>query len=633
MQFPPLDNHGSGRGSAWGGIASLRDYKVGVEGDVDGPDGDQEADIRRRRDLAYQWYTRLSFPSYDKFVATTKTQGMQITKADVDLLPWKASPTKDGKKKMSVDRAMYNKLKLGLVKSAPLVPCTIEVTKSCQVGENQEDVDPAEGCIPDLEDPVKDHEKERNNDDEEEEEYEYVTDSDSDCSYETVEEEEEGEEEEDDDEDGEEEDEDEYETDSDDEKEEEAKQEIEEEESGSEHESDDEDDDIVVFNSTIAVAESSQFEEEEDDDDSEDSDEDDGDDDVDDSDSTDGNASDTEEPEPVEVEQQEQGYCCDLEVNHSDHSPPSSVSNWTEASDVEVCDDDRSCDSSSNCSSMLDLLEDETTANGPGGKLTRHDSFDDLQAEAFEHARQLAEARRLAELERGRQAEEEQERARKAAEEAAAEAERVRREEEAARRAAEEERRRQREEELTKKRAAEELERKRREAEAEARRFAEEEAERARRQAELEKQERARKELEAKAALEAKRRAEALAKRRREEAELQKLQQKHDAAEQESRRKDAAARAERAEDSRKMYQGRTEEWRFLRVHRWYMRMAQPTMKDFKRRLAAVPHCDVQPDDADLLPWTAGGFRVNVIQAQKIILEYIEIEKSRGNAVP
>ena len=65
--------------------------------------------VQARRDRAYEWYTRLAYPVYDKFVEMTeKTKGMDITKEDIDLLPWSI---KNGRKR--ADQGAYMKMKMG----------------------------------------------------------------------------------------------------------------------------------------------------------------------------------------------------------------------------------------------------------------------------------------------------------------------------------------------------------------------------------------------------------------------------------------------------------------------------------------------------------------------------------------
>lgn len=77
----------------------------------------------------------------------------------------------------------------------------------------------------------------------------------------------------------------------------------------------------------------------------------------------------------------------------------------------------------------------------------------------------------------------------------------------------------------------------------------------------------------------------------------------------------------------------TAEGRFLQIYAWYQRMGQPDRDNFKRRLAGMPDIGLAPDDADLLPWAHRGSWVNVRLVQKMVRDYTNAEKARGNQLP
>lgn len=64
----------------------------------------------------------------------------------------------------------------------------------------------------------------------------------------------------------------------------------------------------------------------------------------------------------------------------------------------------------------------------------------------------------------------------------------------------------------------------------------------------------------------------------------------------------------------------TPEGRALRAYAWYGRLARPNKKNFKRRVANLKVCDIEPDDIDILPWDAFGNMVNVAKINILIRE-------------
>ena len=70
--------------------------------------------IQARRERAYQWYTRLGLPTYEKFQKTVMTTTMDISVEDIDLLPW--ATNENGRRK--VDRDAF-KLMKALEEEAP----------------------------------------------------------------------------------------------------------------------------------------------------------------------------------------------------------------------------------------------------------------------------------------------------------------------------------------------------------------------------------------------------------------------------------------------------------------------------------------------------------------------------------
>jgi hypothetical protein len=58
--------------------------------------------------------------------------------------------------------------------------------------------------------------------------------------------------------------------------------------------------------------------------------------------------------------------------------------------------------------------------------------------------------------------------------------------------------------------------------------------------------------------------------------------------------------------------------RLERAYQWYTRMATPSRKEFKRRVADVVSIDITPEDIDLLPWNLTGRVVNIAKMNAII---------------
>jgi hypothetical protein len=92
-------------------------------------------------------------------------------------------------------------------------------------------------------------------------------------------------------------------------------------------------------------------------------------------------------------------------------------------------------------------------------------------------------------------------------------------------------------------------------------------------------------------------------RRREEEAEAEETEMRD-----KERKKKERALAERSSDK-----ARTE-----RAYGWYTKLAFPSRKEMRERVACISNVDISIDDIDLLPWTASQKRVNVAKVNMIL---------------